>query len=88
LATDAGHAKVRRMRTALLQLTVTDQRFSLTPLPVQTAYVCMSSWKCRKVASHRIFSRRPASVVMLCDDHTIEWTLNQALNTGRPKPAA
>jgi hypothetical protein len=87
LADDAGHAKVPRMRNTL-QLTLTDQRFTLTPLPLQTAHVCMSRWNCRNVASHRISSRRPAAIVMLCDDHTIEWTLNQALSITARKPAA
>jgi hypothetical protein len=76
------------MRTTDLQLTLTDHRFSLTPLPGATACTCMSSRRCRNLASHRILSRRPAVVVLLCDDHTVEWTLNQAMNVTAPKPAA
>jgi hypothetical protein len=71
-----------------LQLTLTHYRFSLTPLPGHTPCTCMSSLRCRKPASHRIYSRRPQVVVLLCDDHTVEWTLNQALNITAPRPAA
>jgi hypothetical protein len=76
------------MRTSSLQLTLTDHRFTLTPLPGRTACTCMSNSRCRNLASHRILSRRPAVAVLLCDDHTVEWTLGQAMSVTAPKPPA
>jgi hypothetical protein len=76
------------MSRPALQLTLTHPRFSLTPLPDRMACTCMSSWNCGNLASHRITTRSPSIVVLLCDDHTIEWTLNQALSITRSQPAA
>jgi hypothetical protein len=76
------------MRSPALQLTLTHPRFSLMPLPGRMACACMSSWSCRNLASHRITTRTPAIVVLLCDDHTIEWTLHQALSITKSNPAA
>jgi hypothetical protein len=71
-----------------LQLTFSDIRFSLTPLPSHAESICMSTWSCRNVASHRIQSHVPPGFAMLCDDHTIEWTLNQGLSISAKGPAA
>ena len=56
-----------------LELTLTGARFSLTPLPmhIQSCCTCLSG--CRRMASHRLLSRRTASVQLLCDEHTLEW---------------
>jgi hypothetical protein len=75
------------MLSRTLQLMLTDPRFSLTPLPARSACACMSGWSCRNLASHRITTRMPSIVVLLCDDHTIEWTLKQALSMTKSQPA-
>jgi len=68
------------MRSPHLQLTLHDDRFSVTPLPVQVASVCTSGWLCRKMASHRVQSRTPPAVALFCDEHTVDWTLHQGLS--------
>jgi hypothetical protein len=72
------------MRRPHLQLTVHDNQFSVTPLPVQNASVCTSGWGCRKVASHRVLSRAAAAVALFCDEHTIDWTLHQGMSNAKP----
>jgi hypothetical protein len=76
------------MRRPNLQLTLSDTRFSLTPLPSNEASMCTSTWSCRKVASHRVQSHIPPGFAMLCDDHTIEWTLNQGWSITTKRPMA
>ncbi|PYR17464.1 MAG: hypothetical protein DMF98_27155 [Acidobacteria bacterium] len=72
------------MRSPHLQLTLHDRRFSVTPLPVQTASICTSGCQCRKVASHRVQSHIPRAVALFCDEHTIDWTLRQGLASAKP----
>lgn len=76
------------MRRPNLQLTLSDIRFSLTPLPSHAASICTSTWSCRNLASHRVLSHMPKGFATLCDDHTIEWTLNQGLSLSVRKPTA
>jgi len=53
-----------------LQLSVAGRYFSLSPL---AAHLHASCCACGASASHRLLSRRTASVSLFCDAHTEEW---------------
>jgi hypothetical protein len=72
--------KGSEMASPNLQLTLSDEQFTLTPLPGPTALPCTSDSSCRNLASHRILSRRPDRVELLCDAHTLAWACDHGVN--------
>lgn len=68
------------MRSPNLQLTLTDEQFSLTPLPGATASPCTAGPQCQHLATHRLLSRTPAGVMLMCDEHTRQWAAEQRIN--------
>jgi hypothetical protein len=68
------------MSSPNLQLTVTDDRTSLTPLPGHIVSACTGDPGCRNLATHRVLSRPPASPQLLCDDHTLAWAAERGLH--------
>jgi hypothetical protein len=69
------------MRSANLQLTIANERFSITPLSATVARRCTSGESCQQLASHRLLtSRPPAGVELLCDAHAIEWAGDNGLH--------
>lgn len=75
------------MSSPNLQLTVTDDRTSLTPLPGHIVSPCTGDLTCRNLASHRIVTRPPASIQLLCDDHTLAWASERGLHITTAKPS-
>jgi hypothetical protein len=68
------------MRSLNLQLTVSGDRFSITPLPPQVDSHCPSGEHCQKRASHRLlWSDSTAAVELLCDTHALVWTHDHGL---------
>lgn len=68
------------MRSANLQLTITSERFSITPLPAEVAPRCTFGDACEKLASHRLlWSNGTTAVELLCDTHAMEWAGNHGL---------
>jgi hypothetical protein len=63
-----------------LQLTLVGRTFSLTPLPGYRDSICTASDSCGSRATHRLLSRRTASVELLCDRHTLVWSHEQGLD--------
>jgi hypothetical protein len=53
-------------------LSAAGRTFSLGPLPAHFQASCTAG-ACRARASHRLMSRRTASVSLFCDAHTEEW---------------
>lgn len=69
------------MRSANLQLTFANERFSITPLPGNVAPKCTSGSGCQQLASHRLlFSNPPAGVELLCDAHAVAWAGDNGLS--------
>ena len=68
------------MRRPNLQLTLSDDRFSVTPLPGTLVSRCTAHWTCTNVASHRVLSRAPGGVQVLCDSHMLEWASEQGIS--------
>jgi hypothetical protein len=69
------------MRSASLQLTIANERFSITPLSPTVAPRCTSGSSCQQLASHRLLlSRPPAGVQLLCDAHVIAWAGDNGLH--------
>jgi hypothetical protein len=68
------------MRSASLQLTIANERFSITPLSAHVAPRCTGGDSCQHLASHRLLSTRPsAGVELLCDAHAIAWAGDNGL---------
>ena len=68
------------MRSLNLQLTVSGDRFSITPLPPQVESLCTSVDHCERRASHRLlWSDVPAGVELLCDSHALVWAHDHGL---------
>jgi hypothetical protein len=68
------------MRSPSLELKVTGEQYSLTPLPYQVGSPCTYGHDCPNRASHRLL--RPherESVLLLCDSHTLEWAQTNGL---------
>jgi hypothetical protein len=63
-----------------LQLTLVGRAFSLTPLPGYRDSICTAADSCGCRATHRLLSRRTASVELLCDQHTLVWSREQGLD--------
>lgn len=78
------------MSSPNLQLTLSDERSTLTPLPGHIVSACTADPACRHRATHRVLSRSPVHVELLCDDHTLVWAAERGLNitTARPPYAA
>jgi hypothetical protein len=68
------------MSSPNLQLTFTDDRTSLTPLPGHIVSLCTADLACPSLASHRVLSRPPAGAQLLCDDHTLAWASERGLH--------
>ena len=56
-----------------LPLSAAGRYFSLRPLAPYLDASCTADGPCGERASHRLLSRRTASVSVLCDAHTEEW---------------
>jgi hypothetical protein len=67
------------MRSPNLQLTVTKQRLSITPLPGHIETGCTFDEHCQRRASHRLLVAQAAGAKLLCDDHTVAWALDHGL---------
>ena len=68
------------MRSPNLQLTVSGDRFSITPLPPQVESLCTSGERCHRRASHRLlWVDVPAGVELLCDSHALMWAHDHGL---------
>jgi hypothetical protein len=68
------------MRSANLQLTIANERFSITPLPGNVAPKCTSGSSCQQLASHRLLSADVrGGVELLCDAHAIAWAGDNGL---------
>ena len=68
------------MRSANLQLTIANERFSITPLPGNVAPKCTMGNSCHHLASHRLLSSdAPAGVELLCDAHAVAWASDNGL---------
>ena len=77
------------MSSAGLRLTRTGRTFSLTPLSGHVDSACTGDAECQRRATHRLLSRRTASVEWLCDAHAESWLRDQGLtNTGASAPEA
>ena len=69
------------MPSTNLQLTLTRERFSITPLPAQIERRCTFSDNCQNRASHRLLlSEGFAGVELLCDTHAAAWARNHGLH--------
>jgi hypothetical protein len=68
------------MLSANLQLTIANERFSITPLPAQVQSQCTFGDTCRHSATHRLLWSRVAGVELLCDAHAIAWAGDQGLH--------
>jgi hypothetical protein len=66
------------MSAAKLRLTLTGRGFSLTPLSGHVDTACTGDAQCECRATHRLLSRRTASVELLCDAHAESWSLGHA----------
>ena len=68
------------MRSPSLELKVSSGQFTLTPLPFHVGSPCTYGSGCKNVASHRLVRPRVhLSVVLLCDEHTLEWAQSNGL---------
>jgi hypothetical protein len=79
------------MRSANLQLTIANERFSITPLPGNVAPQCTRGGSCHQLASHRLLSSNPSvGVELLCDAHAVAWAGDNGLlvTTARSESAA
>jgi hypothetical protein len=55
------------------QLSIAGRYFSLSPLAPHLDTPCTAEGSCGEHASHRLMSRRTASVSLFCDAHAEEW---------------
>ena len=60
--------------SAKLRLTLTGRGFCLTPLSGHVDTRCTGDAQCECRATHRLLSRRTASVELLCDAHAESWS--------------
>ena len=68
------------MRSPNLRLTVTRERYSITPLPAQVESRCTFDENCQQRASHRLLIPQPtAAGALLCDTHAIAWAQDEGL---------
>ena len=68
------------MPSVNLQLTIANERFSITPLPAQVESRCTFGDGCHHRASHRLLWTQAASVELLCDTHAIAWAGDHGLH--------
>ena len=68
------------MPSANLQLTIANERFSITPLPAQVESRCTFGDTCHHRATHRLLWSNVASVELLCDVHAIAWAGDHGLH--------
>lgn len=74
------------MSNLLLQLTAAGRYFSLSPLAAHLYTACTAEGPCGERASHRLLSRRTASVSLLCDAHAEEWAREHGVLPAAPAP--
>ena len=63
-----------------LRLTLTGRGFCLMPLSEYVDTACTGDAECGWRATHRLLSRRTASVELLCDVHAESWSRDQTPN--------
>jgi hypothetical protein len=69
------------MPSANLQLTIANERFSITPLPAQVESQCTFGETCQNRATHRLlWLHHAAKVELLCDTHAIAWAGDHGLH--------
>jgi hypothetical protein len=68
---------VTKMSDVSLRLTLVGRTFSLTPLPRHLNAPCTANEECGCRATHRLLSRRTASVELFCDRHALAWSREQ-----------
>ena len=71
-----------------LQLTAAGRYFSLSPLAAHLYTACTAPGPCGERASHRLLSRRTASVSLFCDAHTEEWAREHGVLAAAPAVSA
>lgn len=75
------------MSSAPLRLTLTGRTFSLIPLSGHVDSACTGDAECQCRATHRLLSRRTASVEWFCDAHAESWSRDHGLtDTGATSP--
>lgn len=75
------------MRSPGLELKVIGEHFSLTPLPYHVGSPCTFGRGCPNGASHRLVRPRDRhGVLLLCDEHTLEWARENGLNVTTARP--
>jgi hypothetical protein len=67
-----------------LRLTLTGRGFCMMPLSKWVDTVCTGDAACGCAATHRLLSRRTASVELLCDVHAESWSRDQTLGDADP----
>ena len=72
------------MSSIHLRLTASGRYFSLSPLAAHLYTSCTAEGPCGERASHRMLSRRTASVSLLCDAHTEEWARENGVLPAAP----
>jgi len=68
------------MPSVNLQLTIANERFSITPLPAQVESCCTFEVACQQRATHRLLWSQVANVELLCDTHAIAWAGDHGLH--------
>src|SRR4051812_2530204 len=68
------------MPSANLQLTIANDRFSITPLPAQVESHCTFGDACQRRATHRLLWTHAAGAELLCDTHAIAWAGDHGLH--------
>ena len=76
------------MSSIYLQLTAVGRYFSLSPLAAHLYTPCTAAGPCGERASHRLLSRRTASVSLFCDAHAEEWAREHGVLAAAPAVAA
>jgi hypothetical protein len=68
------------MNFTSLRLTLTGRGFCLMPLSKHVDTACTGDVRCDSRATHRLLSRRTASIELLCDAHAETWSRNQTVD--------
>jgi hypothetical protein len=78
------------MSSPNLALTLSGNRFSITPLPGHIVSCCTDDSVCENSATHRLLSRTVCAVKLLCDTHTLDWARQHghSITTARDVVAA
>jgi hypothetical protein len=68
------------MSSPNLQLNVSGQGSSITPLPAHIQSRCTAGNGCCGRASHRLLLGKATRVELFCDGHTVEWAHEHGLS--------